>query len=406
MNRLLVALLVLAALGVGYLVGATTYSTGRKTEEQAEIRTLREEVERWRLALGARGPRLDPGITLRGRGGRDEPDPGDGAGDTFDVTKFDNAEDAFRALIDHAAVRLVAGTPEDHLALLEVINRSLFRNPGKSIARQMLGTNEQAARFHYPLLRFALNYDVEVAALTETVFRTMAEDPQRLRNLSDGLLEVFVEDIGYVLPGMVGPTRMQTLSGYGHRILETPSEEQPESVRRLRRDVQRVLDSWAPPLRPEEALARLREGRGAPEEIASLLGRLAPEMFATLDLDALIGPLLERDGFRVLGLLVRLRPDEDTLAKLDRRVTAGVLRGAGDPAFVPYYLRFTGRDTWDQGRDFIEGGLQQAQGDALGSFAVAALGIGRGPPADWIRWVLGTYKFPPEVRRALEKRLP
>jgi hypothetical protein len=405
MNRPLVAVLVLAALGVGYLVGAATYPSGPSARERAETRALRAEVERWRLALGERGPRLDPGAALRGRGGSEDPD-GDGApADGFDITRHDNAEDAFRALVDFAAAKLAAGGAEDHLALLETINRTLYRNPGAAIARQMLGTDAQAARFQYPLLRFALNHDVEIAALAETVYRTLAEDPRRLAELSGDLLEVVAERIGYVLPGMVGPERLETFSGYALAILETPPGKQPECVRRIRRDIQRVLDSWAPPLRPEEALARLQAGGGTPEEIASLLGRLTPDMMRALDLDALIGPLLEGDGFRVLGLLVRLRPDEDTLEKLDRRVTDGVLRGGGNPAFVPYYLRFTGRDTWAKGRDFIEGGLQQAEEDARGAFGVAALGLGEGPPVDWIRWALGKYTFPREVQVALEKRL-
>ena len=54
MSRSLLAVLVLASLAVGYLIGAVTYPSGRGAEEQAEVEALRDEVERWRMALGAR----------------------------------------------------------------------------------------------------------------------------------------------------------------------------------------------------------------------------------------------------------------------------------------------------------------------------------------------------------------
>lgn len=402
MSRPLVAVLVLAALGVGYLLGTVTSTSGSDQDDAAEITTLRAEVERSRRALGERGPRLDPAASLVGRGGTPRPrgDPSGG----FDVTRFDDAQDAFRALLGYCA-RMLAKGADGHLPLLEQLNRNLFRDPGKSIARQMLGSEEQAARFHYPLLRFALSHDVELTALTETVYRTMAEEPQRLAEIDDQLLEIFAETLGYLLPGMVGTKRLERLEGYARSVLATPPGEQPQSVRRLRRDVQRVLDSWAPPLTPQEALARLHEGAATAEEIASLLQRVTPEMTRSLDLDALIGPLLERDGFRVLGLLVRLRPEPAVLAKLDQRVVDGVLKTGGTQGFIPYYLRFTGRDTWAKGRDFIEGALQQADAEAAGVFAVAALGVGEGPPEDWLRWALERYSFPPEVRQGLSKRL-
>jgi len=411
MNKTGTTILGVLALGLGWLLGAQT-GGGSADATNAEIVRLQDENAQFRRLLGERGPRLPPVVGLKGSAPRnpgEAPASGSPASTShpdvtsFDITTFDDADQAFQAFLAYAATMLAKGE-EGHLALLEAISRNFADKPGEQVLKEMLGNEEQALRYLYPLIRFAMNHDAEVVDMTETVFKTMAKDPQRLRDVDNDPIGLFTEGVAVMLPGMVDAKRLERFRAYAVGMLETPEAEQPRSVARQRRDVQRAMESWAPPISKEEALERLRRGDVAAEEAMSLLRRLGPDDVRGLDLDALVGPLLERDGWRVMTLVGRLQPDADTLARLDARFLRAARTGTLEASMVPTWLRWTGRRTWEASRAFIEAGLQGGNTASNGAFLMAAVGLQPGPDDDWLDWAERTYTFEDKVRVFLKRR--
>lgn len=413
MNKVTTTVLLVVALGAGWLLGTQTSGSGGDATAQKVV-TLQEENARLRRLLGERGPTLDPGAGLKGVAPTtpSEGTGGDGkqvpAGipdvvEEFDIATFDHPDKAFQSFLAYAATMLDKG-PEGHLALLETISKTFAEKPGERIVGQLLGDERQGARYLYPLIRFALNHDAQVVDMTETIFKTMAEDPKRFGEIDDDPLEMFTEGIAVMLPGMVDEKRLARFREHALAILEAPESSQPRAVQRQRRDVQRAIESWAPPISTEEALVRLRRGPETAEETLSLLRRLSPEDVRGLDLDRLLGPLLEKDGWRVMMLISRLQPDAGTLLKFDARFQRAVLAGTMNPQMIPNWLRWTGRRSWDSARDFIEAGLQGGTAKTNGGFLMAAVGLRPGPDPEWIDWAERTYEFDATTRLYLKRQ--
>ncbi len=411
MNKVTLSALVVVALVTGWLLGSMSAGQGTSDPDGA-LAELKDENTRLRRALGERGPRLQPRVGMGGTA----PDgaPGHAAGTTgarpipervesYDITQFDDADRAFQMLMAYARTMLAKGEA-GHLALLDTINATLFSKPGEKIVERLIGGEEQTARFMYPLIRFAMNHDDLVVDMAETIYRTMAEDPQRLKDIDNDSLELFTEGIALMLPGMVGPKRLERIRGYARTILATAQANQPRSVQQQRGDVQRALGSWAPPVSGEEALVRLQQGTASPEEAMALVRRLRPEDVARLDIDKLLGPLIASDGWSAIAMISRLRPDAATLALLDSRIIRGVSAGKTPQSLVSYWLQSTNRRSWAPSRTFIEAGLQQATTETRGVFLMAALGMKPAPDDDWVQWAERTYQYSDRMRVYLKKR--
>lgn len=398
------ALALVAALAAGWLLSSVTGAPGGGSPgADAEVARLREEVARLHMALGERDDR-GPGARL-GAGqdekGRQPAEPG--PRESFDVQAFDDADKAFRALLAYARTMLERG-PDAHLALVATLDATFARQPGKGVTRGLLGSEERAARFLYPVLRFALTHQEQVADLCATVFRTMAEDPGHFARTEPGTLALFTGDLAPLLPGMVGPKRLERFRAWGRTILDTPEARQPRCVQQARRPVQRAMASWSPPVGPEEAAQRLQMGKLSPEEALAMLGRLRPEDLRRLDVGTLVGPLLERDPWRVMSVLARLRPDDATLGRLDERVIAAVVAGRLPQSAVQWWLRNTRRTRFADARAFLESGLRQADKATAGIFLLAALTLDPPCPEAWITWAQRTFRLSDDVRAALIRR--
>ena len=414
-HRIVPVALATALLGVGWLLGA--HLPDRPSPEYVaaldrDAEELRGEVRRLQRLLGERGPLLEGGPRLTGTDtAAASPTLASAAGpssalpktESFDITAFDDPDEAFQALLAYTATRLGKG-PDGHLALLETLNATFAEKPGEEVLQNLVGTEEQAIRYLYPILRFAMNHDAQVADMTETIFKTMAENPQRLEKIDHDMLQLFTQGVSFMLPGMVGEERLGEFRAHARKILDAPRESQPRSVQRERRSIQKALESWAPTLSADEALKRLRAGGTSPEEALSLLRRVSAEQIASLDLDALLGPMLQTDGFRVISMIGRLKPDAATMGRLDQRVLRGASDGTTPQSLVQYYLRHTGRQAWREARPFLEAGLRQAPRETAGIFLMAALQMRDGPDEEWIAWAERTYEFSDRVRLALKQR--
>ncbi len=392
----------LAALGVGWFIGASWGGGGAVDSTDDELVALREDVARLRIALGERsgaaartaelGAGEDPGASGR------EPPPADSR--TFDVMAFDDAGVAFRALLAHGATMLDAGE-DGHQTLLRTIDATFYAAPGAAHTDKLVGGAAQKSRYLYAVLRFAMNRDDQVGALAETVFRTMAEDPGRFEGLASGTLAIFTDRVAPMLPGLLGPTRMDRLRAQAKAVLAAAQSTQPACVQRVREDVQEALAAWAPPMAPAEAFLRLQRGDLSPEEASALLRRLDRASLAQLDVDTVIGPLIEHDPWRVIETLSRARLDEAMMGRLDTRILVAAAAGTLKQAVVHFWLRYTGRASFEKARTFLERGLQQASKATAGTFLLTALATKPPPDAAWIAWAEKRYEFSEDVRVAL-----
>ena len=401
MTKPVLAIALLAALGVGWLLGSLTGGGAGGGDAMDEVASLREENARLRLALGERSSRSTGGAAPS-MGGEVLPPPPEtyAATDRFDVTTFDHPDRAFQAFLAYAATMLDKGG-DGHESLLKTISATFFDAPGKQHVAELVGGEVHEMRYHYPLLRFIMNREDQVADLTETVFRTMAEEPKRFDGVHEDMLALFTEDAAPLLPGVVGPARLERFREYARTILKTDRAKQPASVQRRRADVQAVLASWQPRMTPEEAFQRLQQAEVSPEEGSALLRQIAPADIARLDVDRVLGPLMEKDPWTVIRTLGRAKLEASAIDRLDGRVIAGVVEGRVQQAVVHYWLRYTARQGFPEAKGFLERGLQAAGKYTAGTFLLTALASRPPADAEWIAWAEERFEFSPEVRAAL-----
>ncbi len=321
-------------------------------------------------------------------GPSDEPLP------SFTLEGVSTPDEAFDRLMAHVSALLARGEA-GHLELLAFLDQHIVRN--KSI-EALFGSEQEAARFIYPMVKFLVDRDQQVLGVTETVFKTMAADPQAFADFDDDTLEVFTEGVAFILPGAVDEARMARFRSYASTILETPESEQPEAVSKNRRRIERVLGFWAPRLEPEQALQRLQSGEATSQEVLALLKSLPADMRAQLDMGLLLAPIVASGDYRAIRMLGQVGVTSRDLTLLDRAAIEGMVAGKFNEWTLQQYLNGTGRGKWPAGQGLVEAAL--AEGDP--ARATAAMSLRRlGPPKDYVTWVLESY----DLNEATRKRL-
>ena len=71
------------------------------------------------------------------------------------------------------------------MELLRALNATFFTDPGRKVARELVGSEEEAARFLFPIIKFAMDHHVQVADMMETIYKTGAEEPAAFEGLLD-----------------------------------------------------------------------------------------------------------------------------------------------------------------------------------------------------------------------------
>ena len=188
-------------------------------------------------------------------------------------------------------------------------------------------------------------------------------------------------------------------------ILETPEDTQPVAVRKNRRDIERAMRYWVPPLSsPEEALAKLRSGTVTSQEAMALLRKIPKEAQASLDLDSLIGPLIQKGRLAGRsGSLAQIDLDAGTRATLDRRIQTAAQEGKLHEWAVREYLAGTGRGQWTHARGFIEDSMSMG-GKAPDVMVSTAMRLRPGPDKDWYTWAMERYALSAHVKKMVEAR--
>jgi hypothetical protein len=320
---------------------------------------------------------------------------------TLDLEGVTEPDEALKRLLAYADAKLAEG-PTGHMELVRTLDTLL-----RGDAMKRLFDDDTGPRIVYPMLKFAVTHEGQMVALTETVFRTMADDPAAFSEIDDDTLEVFAEGFSVALPGAVGEETLARFRAHGKKILDTPEGSQPESVRKSRGDIARAMGYWAPLVSSSEAVERLRRGEAAGQEVFSLLRRVTPEGMAALDLGSLLGPLVESGDSRAIFGLRSLRLDASAVAALDARLIAGAAAGKIQSWTIPQYLEATGRGRFADARSLLERGLARGE-KATEVFAQSLMNFGgqMAPTPEFVQWVLSTYTLNEALRKALAGRFP
>lgn len=410
-NTPVIVLLWVATAGVGWFVGTQTAAPKASTEitEDGDVAALRAENERLREELRARGPSLEAsgaGTTASSGGVADKPRE---AGSTtasgarrmpepFSIEGVEDPESAVK-LFQQYASEMWAHGKEGHLGLIKALDDLL---QDKDALEKMFASEEEAVKHLYPMIKFLINNEQNIAATTETLFETMANEPQKLGEVDKDTLEIFTEGAGMFMPAIMDDERMEKMRGYARKILETPEAEQPESIQRNRRDIARLMRFWQPPLSADEALAKLQAGEVSTEELRGLLSKLGPEHLRQLDLAALLGDLVEQGDYRAMAALGIAPLDARTVDALDRRFLEGARKGTVHQWNVQHYLRSTKRTKWVEARTFVETGLDMG-GKVATTFAGAVMQLPDKPGKDWVAWALSRYQLPEATVQTLKR---
>lgn len=409
-NAPVIALLWIATAGVAWFVGSQTAGGGDNpvAVDDDEVAALREENEELRRELQARGPGLEASPKRAG-GMNPAADEGDsdtmaaagrkkGMPEPFSIEGVQDPALAIRMFQDYAREMWAQGK-EGHLGLIKTLN-DLIKDEKQ--LEKMFSNEQEAIQHLYPMIKFLINNEHNVADTTEVLFETMATDPQAFGDYDDNALEVFTEGAAMFMPAIMSKERMEKMRGYARKILETPKENQSEAIRKNRSEIGRLMRMWQPPLTPEEALAKLQAGEVSTEEIRGLLGKLKPEHMNQIDLPALLGPMIAEGDYRAMSALGMAPLDARTTDALDRHFLDGAKKGTVQQWSVQYYLRSTKRLKWADARALVEAGFEQG-GKSATMMAGALLQLPNRPDKDWVAWALGRYDLPDNQVQTLKR---
>ena len=416
-NGLLWGLVWMVTIGAAFFLGQSMTDEGAQGDEATsdDLALLRQENERLRDELAASGvnaPLLGGRTGAPAGGGPSSSATHAGAGTgtssagapnaftTFDLVRQSDPDIAIAEFLDYARTMLARGE-EGHLALLRTFDAIQRGSKGQAF-RRLFGDDFQSSRFLYEVMRFGVRHERQVAALTETVFRTLAEDPDALREFDDDSFEVLTEGIALPMPAIVDRDTMERLRGYARKIVERDKSQLPRSLRDLPRQVKYVLRAWAPMTSLDGAAERISAGDLPLDEATALLRRMSKAQRAGVNIATAAAASLARGdadllNFFDIGLIVKARD------ALDPHMLRGVASGQFADHQIRAYLVRTGRGSWDKARPLVERALKLG-GTSVGRVLSAAVRLRPAPDSDWVRWALDHHDVSPAVERALRAR--
>ena len=306
-------------------------------------------------------------------------------------------EEVSRRFMKFAARKLAAG-PEGHLELLRELDR-IMQNP----EYQKLFDEEAAMQLIYPWLKFAVEREDQVVGMTETIYKTAAEQPAWFEGLDNNTLEVFTEGVAAVLPGAIGEDQLERFRGYVGKILAMPEESLPKALERNTGDFRRNLKYWAGPVATEDALKQLMDPNVSDSVKLQLLKRLDPNEARGVDVVGILAQALKQDSYTALRVAGRYPLSGGDIVALDRAVLQGAKKGNVNAWSLRPYLEVTNRKKWDAARPFIEDGLRSGE-KAANVFAQALAWLPERPPKEFVQGVLETYDLQAGIKNYLKRR--
>lgn len=306
-------------------------------------------------------------------------------------------EEASRRFMKFAAQKLAAG-PEGQLELLRELDR-IAQSPDL----QKLFDEAAATQLIYPWLKFLVEREDQVVAMTETIYKTAAEDPAWFEGLDKNTLEVFTEAVAIVLPGAVGEDQIERFRGYVGKILAMPEDSLPEALKRNTSELRRNLKYWAGPVAVEDALKQLMDPNVSNAVKLDLLKRVDPNEVRGVDVVGIIVQALERDSYDAMRVVARFPLSGGDIVALDRAVLQGAKNGKMHGWSLRCYLDATNRRKWDAARPFIEDGLRLGA-TAANVFAQVLAWLPERPPDAFVVGVLETYELEEGTKTYLKQQ--
>jgi hypothetical protein len=298
----------------------------------------------------------------------------------------------------YAAQKLAQG-PEGHKELF----RELDRLTQDKQVRGLLRDEQQLMPLAYPWVRFLVDHDRQVVAMMETIYKTAAEDPQWFQGLDDDPMEMFAEGLALLLPGVADEEQLARFRDYAERILEHPKESLPEALQRNLSDIQRDIEWWSPPVKPED-LAKAIQDPGVPvAKKLGLLRRADPSALRGVDVTPILAAGIREGNQQALYVVQRFQ-DAVTVATLDTAFLDASASGTIQWHHVATYASVTGRNTWETLRPFLDTGLARG-GKATEAFAQGLVYMRHVEiPKEYVTTVVTSYGLSEQVRTMLKKR--
>jgi hypothetical protein len=274
---------------------------------------------------------------------------------TFTLEGVTSADEGSKRFMAFADAQLARG-PEGYDAILDAMG-TIYEE--RKAVEALFGDEATATRHLYPWIRFLVEREQPIVDLSEHLFRRMAEQPESFAELPSGkVLEPFSEGVGILLPGVVDEARLATFRGYAEKFLATPADQQPAALQNVRSDVERLLARfWAVPVSAEDALAKLKAGGVPARDIGRLVRAVPKDALATLDLTALVEPLLREGNQDVYGVLRSVPADRLDAARCDTAILAGLEAGRVQSHFIGTTLQQLGRRQWSDARSLFDRAL-------------------------------------------------
>lgn len=270
----------------------------------------------------------------------------------FTLEGVTSAEEGSKRFMAFADAQLSRG-PDGYDAILDAMGE--IYKERKNI-EALFGDEATATRHLYPWIRFLVDREKPVVDMSEHLFRRMAEKPESFANVpSNNVLEPFSEGVGVLLPGIVDDARLATFRAYAEKILATPADQQPPALRGTRNDIERLLARfWAAPVSAEDALAKLKAGGVPTRDIARLVRAVPKDALASIDLTALVEPLLREGNQETFSVLRFMPSDQLDAARCDTALLAGLEAGKVQHYFLANTLQQLGRRQWSDVRNVFD----------------------------------------------------
>lgn len=270
--------------------------------------------------------------------------------------------------------------------------------------RKFFRSEAQLARLAYPWLKFVMKHDREMLAMTETIYKTAAENPSWFEGTDDDTLEIFVEGLGTILPGAVDEATMARFRGYVEKILGHAKDSLPKAMQKRLRDFTRNLDAWAKPLTVEESLARLTDPSVAPAIKLEMLRRIDKKHLVGIDMVSILQPAVEQGLSNVMNVVGRVELSSGDIAVLDQTLLDAVAKGHySNFWYISYWLQSTRRQKWVEARPFVESGLRRGD-KATEQFAMALGWLRERPSVEYMQGVLDSYTLSKGTVKILKDR--
>jgi hypothetical protein len=400
---MLVAVLWIASLGLAWMVGS---QYGEESSAHAERLARGDLVEppARRELVGQETAGATPGSDGAERAARKDPARPDAevtAEDeayVFTLEGVESLEELSARFMRYADIKLRQG-PEGQMELL----RKMDELTQDESIRMLMRDEREGMRLLYPWIRFLVDREGQVLAMTETIYRKAAKEPAAFEGLDDNTLEIFTEGVAMLLPSAVDEETLDRYREYAETILAMPQDSLPKALKKNSSELRRNLEYWAAPMSSEQLRAQLADPSVPLDQRLRILSRASKEELEGVDLVGLLEQPLAEGNRSVLSVLGRLRIPAADAAALDRAFFLGVETGNVRAWEIRSYLRASGRNDWAQARPIIEEGLRRG-GQAMQAFAQSLMYLSNQPPKTYIESLLASYDLDEGTVSMLKRR--